>query len=191
MPVRAQPLHARATCRRCRSAGAQGRRVAVTINSTNRNHCEFKAPPTMAQWMKAQGGAPGVLAGRRRERGRAHLRRQDHAGDVRDRSRRARSSTPARSTTAARRGHDPLDGAQLRAGRADAGQGRAGRREGVDDAVRLLAQVLIALTPTRQRDALGAPDALVQIRMRAQVAKDRIAHVRGALGPPRNGAERR
>ena len=36
--------------------------VWVTINSTNRNHSEFKTPPTMAQWMKTQGGAPGVLA---------------------------------------------------------------------------------------------------------------------------------
>jgi peroxiredoxin len=34
----------------------------LTINSTNRNHSEFKTPAQMTQWMKAQAGAPGVLA---------------------------------------------------------------------------------------------------------------------------------
>ena len=36
--------------------------VWVTINSTNRNHSEFKAPAVMSAWMKTQGGAPSVLA---------------------------------------------------------------------------------------------------------------------------------
>jgi peroxiredoxin len=36
--------------------------VWVTINSTNRNHSEFKTPAVMADWMKAQNGAPQVLA---------------------------------------------------------------------------------------------------------------------------------
>lgn len=36
--------------------------VWVTINSTNRSHREFKTPAVMADWMKAQGGAPAVLS---------------------------------------------------------------------------------------------------------------------------------
>ena len=36
--------------------------VWVTINSTNRNHSEFKTPSAMSAWMKTQGGAPSVLA---------------------------------------------------------------------------------------------------------------------------------
>ena len=36
--------------------------VWMTINSTNKNHSEFKAPAVMASWMKAQGGAPAVLS---------------------------------------------------------------------------------------------------------------------------------
>ena len=36
--------------------------VWVTINSTNKSHPEFKTPAVMANWMKAQGGAPAVLS---------------------------------------------------------------------------------------------------------------------------------
>ena len=36
--------------------------VWVTLNSTNRNHSEYKAPAVMADWMKAQGGVPAVLS---------------------------------------------------------------------------------------------------------------------------------
>ncbi len=36
--------------------------VWITINSTNRDHGEFKTPAAMSAWMKAQGGAPTVLA---------------------------------------------------------------------------------------------------------------------------------
>ncbi|HET9046404.1 MAG TPA: thioredoxin family protein [Casimicrobiaceae bacterium] len=36
--------------------------VWVTINSTHRNHSEFKTPAVMSAWMKTQGGAPSVLA---------------------------------------------------------------------------------------------------------------------------------
>ncbi|MEP6678337.1 MAG: redoxin domain-containing protein [Betaproteobacteria bacterium] len=36
--------------------------VWVTINSTQRNHPEYKTPSAMGAWMKTQGGAPSVLA---------------------------------------------------------------------------------------------------------------------------------
>jgi len=36
--------------------------VWLTLNSTSRNHPEYKTPAAMADWMKAQDGAPGVLA---------------------------------------------------------------------------------------------------------------------------------
>jgi AhpC/TSA family len=36
--------------------------VWVTINSTNRDHSEFKTPAMMSAWMKTQDGAPSVLS---------------------------------------------------------------------------------------------------------------------------------
>jgi peroxiredoxin len=36
--------------------------VWVTINSTNRDHREYKTPAFMADWMKSQGAAPAVVS---------------------------------------------------------------------------------------------------------------------------------
>ena len=167
--------------------GAQRRRLAVDQLDQRRAAPNSRRRAQMAQWMQAQGAAPTatLLDGDQRHRPRVRARKTTphmfvidpagkvvYAGAIDDK----RSANPA----------DAKIAQQLRARRADRGDGRQAGDRREHDAVRLQRQVLTRLALARR--LFGAPDPFGGRGVRAEVARHRAVVARIADLPSRAGA---
>ncbi len=150
--------------------------VWLSVNSTSRDHPEYKDGAQMAAWMQKQGGAPrAVLIDGASTTGRAYAARRPRR-TCSSSTPPASSSTRARSTTSARRIPADVKGAnnyvQRGADRGDAGKPVTDREHG---ALRLQREVL----KSRDRPRRGRP---VGCRARIGGDPDRL-HVPAGAAP--------